>query len=273
LRDLKPENLLVTNEEEIKLADFGLARSIRSKPPFTSYVSTRWYRAPELLLKSVHYNSAVDLWAFGAILVELFTLRPLFPGTSQIDQLFKVCATLGTPKSDEWTEGHQLAFNMNFHFPNCSQVDLAKIIPHAPVDAVKFVRSLLKWNPSARLSTTKCLTNSWLKVVSSSVEKSNIKKETKTRAKSTNDTIDNLLIGNLQYTHNKPKHSSMKIKSDKDIDLEELLAFRPNNDIQIDKKPSSKNIDSKLGVDLTQLLTTPPKTRLPADLDFLLSSE
>ena len=270
---MKPENLLVTNEDEIKLADFGLARSIRSKPPFTSYVSTRWYRAPELLLKSVSYNSAIDIWAFGAILVELFTLRPLFPGTSQIDQLFKVCATIGTPKSDEWTEGHQLAFNMNFRFPNCAQVDLTKIIPHAPLDAVKFIRSLLKWNPIARPNTTKCLTSSWLKDVSSSMVKLNKKKETATRAKSTNDIIDDLLAGNRQYNRAKPRHSSTKLESDKDIDLEDLLATRPRIDKQINDKPSIKNKDRKSGVELTELLTTPPKTKLPADLDFLLSSE
>ena len=78
-RDLKPENILV-REGECKLADFGLAREIRSRPPFTDYVSTRWYRAPEVLLRSTSYNSPIDLWAVGAIMAELITLRPLFPG-------------------------------------------------------------------------------------------------------------------------------------------------------------------------------------------------
>ncbi|CAD6215358.1 unnamed protein product [Miscanthus lutarioriparius] len=75
------ENLLVT-KEFIKIVDFGLAREISSEPPYTEYVSTRWYRAPEVLLQATVYNAAVDMWAMGAIIAELFSLRPLFPGSS-----------------------------------------------------------------------------------------------------------------------------------------------------------------------------------------------
>jgi protein kinase len=74
----------------LRIADFGLAREIRSLPPYTEYVSTRWYRAPELLLRSTSYSSPVDMWAIGCIIYEMMTLSPLFPGTSDIDQLFKV---------------------------------------------------------------------------------------------------------------------------------------------------------------------------------------
>ncbi|KAI3903804.1 hypothetical protein MKW92_030957, partial [Papaver armeniacum] len=77
-RDLKPENLSVT-KDLIKVADFGLAREVCSQPPYTEYVSTRWYRAPEVLLQSPSYNSAVDMWAIGGIMAELLSLRPLFP--------------------------------------------------------------------------------------------------------------------------------------------------------------------------------------------------
>lgn len=65
---------------ECAIADFGLAREIRSRPPYTDYVSTRWYRAPEVLLRSTYYSKAIDLFAMGAIMAELYTLRPLFPG-------------------------------------------------------------------------------------------------------------------------------------------------------------------------------------------------
>ena len=83
-RDMKPENLL-SKGEVVKIADFGLAREIRSRPPFTDYVSTRWYRAPEILLRSTNYNSPVDLFACGAIMAELYMLRPLFPGNNETD--------------------------------------------------------------------------------------------------------------------------------------------------------------------------------------------
>jgi serine/threonine protein kinase len=69
---LKPENLLISNDGVIKLIDFGLAREIRSRPPFTEYVSTRWYRAPEIILKSQNYNSPVDIFALGCIIGELY---------------------------------------------------------------------------------------------------------------------------------------------------------------------------------------------------------
>ena len=77
-RDLKPENLLITKDRSsIKICDFGLAKEIRSRPPFTEYVSTRWYRAPEQLLKSNSYNSPIDIFGLGCIMMELYMLSPL----------------------------------------------------------------------------------------------------------------------------------------------------------------------------------------------------
>lgn len=75
----------MSNSGVIKLCDFGLAREIRSRPPYTDYVSTRWYRAPEILLRSTNYNSPVDIFAFGCIVGELFEGKPIFPGTSELD--------------------------------------------------------------------------------------------------------------------------------------------------------------------------------------------
>ncbi|KAK6094484.1 Serine/threonine protein kinase [Batrachochytrium dendrobatidis] len=98
-RDMKPENLLLVGDI-VKIADFGLARETRSLPPYTEYVSTRWYRAPEVLLRSTHYSSPIDIWAVGAIMAELFTLKPLFPGASEIDEIFRVCSICGTPTAE-----------------------------------------------------------------------------------------------------------------------------------------------------------------------------
>ncbi|KAI7900432.1 kinase-like domain-containing protein [Cokeromyces recurvatus] len=99
-RDMKPENLLLnysTGKPIIKLADFGLAREFLSSPPYTEYVSTRWYRAPEILLRSTEYSASVDLWAIGTIFAELINLEPLFPGESEIDQIYRICSVLGSP--------------------------------------------------------------------------------------------------------------------------------------------------------------------------------
>lgn len=152
-RDMKPENLLVTTtgltdyqpispiaspgappERDvvviIKLADFGLARETRSRPPYTEYVSTRWYRAPEVLLRSREYSTPVDMWALGTILAELINLKPLFPGAGEIDQVARICEVLGDPNHeygvDErgrriggglWKRGVQMAKRVGFKFP------------------------------------------------------------------------------------------------------------------------------------------------------------
>jgi serine/threonine protein kinase len=107
-RDLKPENLLCYHQT-IKIADFGLAKEMNARPPFTDYVSTRWYRAPEILLRAPDYNAPIDIFAMGAIMAELFTMRPLFPGQSEADQMNQICKVLGTPSKLQWAEGHKLA--------------------------------------------------------------------------------------------------------------------------------------------------------------------
>ncbi|XP_043507205.1 serine/threonine-protein kinase dyf-5 isoform X2 [Frieseomelitta varia] len=149
-RDMKPENLLCMGPELVKIADFGLAREIRSRPPYTDYVSTRWYRAPEVLLHSTTYNSPIDIWAVGCIMAELYTFRPLFPGKSEIDEIFKICSVIGSPEKDDWPEGYQLAAAMNFKFPNFSRTSLSVLIPNASQEAVILMEDMLQWNPIKR---------------------------------------------------------------------------------------------------------------------------
>uniref|UniRef100_A0A5B6ZIB6 Putative cyclin-dependent kinase F-4 n=1 Tax=Davidia involucrata TaxID=16924 RepID=A0A5B6ZIB6_DAVIN len=133
-RDLKPENLLVS-KDILKIADFGLAREISSQPPYTEYVSTRWYRAPEVLLQSPTYNSAVDMWAMGAIMAELFTLRPLFPGSCEADEIYKICSVIGTPTESEWAEGLNLASAINYQFPQLTSV-LPELLLHSTISSL-----------------------------------------------------------------------------------------------------------------------------------------
>lgn len=90
-RDLKPQNLLIDKEGSLKLADFGLARAIGIPVrTYTHEVVTLWYRAPEILLGSKHYSTAVDIWSVGCIFAEMATKIPLFPGDSEIDEIYKI---------------------------------------------------------------------------------------------------------------------------------------------------------------------------------------
>uniref|UniRef100_A0A5F9DRZ8 non-specific serine/threonine protein kinase n=1 Tax=Oryctolagus cuniculus TaxID=9986 RepID=A0A5F9DRZ8_RABIT len=163
-RDMKPENLLCMGPELVKIADFGLARELRSQPPYTDYVSTRWYRAPEVLLRSSVYSSPIDVWAVGSIMAELYTLRPLFPGTSEVDEIFKICQVLGTPKKSDWPEGYQLASSMNFRFPQCVPINLKTLIPNASNEAIQLMTEMLNWDPKKRPTAGQALKHPYFQV-------------------------------------------------------------------------------------------------------------
>ncbi|GAA6052342.1 hypothetical protein JCM3770_007261 [Rhodotorula araucariae] len=202
-RDLKPENLLITTtgladypasslyalpgappEKDVivivKLADFGLAREITSKPPYTEYVSTRWYRAPEVLLRSRDYSVPVDMWALGTILVEVVTLKPLFPGDSEVDQVFKICEVLGDPSTDygvdergrvrgggTWARGVKMAKDVGFAFPKVPPRNFASLFdPNTvPVQLIDCITDLLRYEPKARLNTQQCLEHAYFREV------------------------------------------------------------------------------------------------------------
>ena len=108
-RDIKPENVLVSKNAVIKICDFGFARTLAAPgEAYTDYVATRWYRAPELLVGDVNYGKPVDIWAIGCLLAEMLTGDPLFPGDSDIDQLYHIVRTLGN-----LPQKHQSVFSTN----------------------------------------------------------------------------------------------------------------------------------------------------------------
>lgn len=160
-RDLKPENILYS-KGEIKIGDFGLAREIRSRPPYTDYVATRWYRAPEILLKSTNYNSPVDIYAVGCILAELYLLNPLFSGSSEIDQIHKICSVLGTPSQSAWSEGYRLASQIGFTFPHYPPIPLGSIINNASPEAIHLIAGMLSFDPSKRPTAMQILSHPYL---------------------------------------------------------------------------------------------------------------
>lgn len=152
-RDLKPQNLLVTREGTIKIADFGLARTYDFEMRLTSVVVTQWYRAPEVLL-GCSYATPVDTWSVGCILAELSSLKPLFPGTSEGDQLDRIFRIIGTPSEVEWPKNVSLSWNA---FPNRQPKPLSDVIPNLNDDGLNLIQSLLKFDPRVRLTATQAL--------------------------------------------------------------------------------------------------------------------
>lgn len=93
------ENILLMGDT-VKLADLGSCRGLYNKPPFTEYISTRWYRAPECLLTDGYYGYKMDIWGAGCVFFEVLSLFPLFPGNNELDQINKIHNIMGTPNQE-----------------------------------------------------------------------------------------------------------------------------------------------------------------------------
>ncbi|XP_065219055.1 cyclin-dependent kinase 2-like [Planococcus citri] len=151
-RDLKPHNLLIDGDGHIKLGDFGLARSFGLPlKTLTHEVVTLWYRAPEILLGCKVYTMAVDLWSLGCIFAELFRKKALFEGDSEIDQLFRIFRTLGTPDEDVWP-GVTILKEYKPLFPRWEPQYLGDFLPSVDKEAIPVLEKMLKYDPSKRMS-------------------------------------------------------------------------------------------------------------------------
>ncbi|CAI5529896.1 unnamed protein product [Closterium sp. Naga37s-1] len=163
-RDLKPQNLLIDRQtNSLKLADFGLARAfgipVRT---FTHEVVTLWYRAPEILLGSNHYGTPVDIWSVGCIFAEMINQRPLFPGDSEIDELFKIFRMLGTPNDDNWPGVSQLP-DYKTSFPQWTSKDHQSIVPNLEKSGIDLLSKMLCLDPSKRVTAREALEHEYFR--------------------------------------------------------------------------------------------------------------
>ncbi|OMJ84542.1 hypothetical protein SteCoe_14349 [Stentor coeruleus] len=161
-RDIKPENILLSNDS-LKLADFGSCRGINSKPPYTEYISTRWYRSPECLLTDGYYDSKMDLWGVGCVLFEVHALFPLFPGKNELDQIQKIHNILGTPSSEKlaWFKGH--ASHMSMNFQHKDGTGFFHMIPHVSESCKDLIKKLLIYDNEQRITAQEALNHPYFK--------------------------------------------------------------------------------------------------------------
>ncbi|SCU89624.1 LAME_0E04632g1_1 [Lachancea meyersii CBS 8951] len=162
-RDLKPNNLLLAPDGQLKLADFGLARNMGSPQDFlTSNVVTRWYRAPELLFGARHYTGAVDIWSVGIIFAELMLRIPYLPGKDDIDQIDVTFRALGTPTDRDWPEISTFGtYNKIQVYPPPSREELRRRFIAATENALNLMCGMLTMNPHKRFDPTQCLTSEY----------------------------------------------------------------------------------------------------------------
>ena len=162
-RDIKPENILLRGDQ-VKLADLGSCKGIYSKPPFTEYISTRWYRSPECLLTDGYYNYKMDIWGLGCVFFEILTLVPLFPGDDEIDQVNKINYLLGSPPDDLYQKlVKNSAHRDQFCFEHQKGIGINKYLTHVSPKIIDLMNKMLEYDPDKRLTAKQCLNHECFK--------------------------------------------------------------------------------------------------------------
>ncbi|KAH9914828.1 CMGC/MAPK/ERK protein kinase [Fomitopsis serialis] len=177
-RDLKPGNLLVNADCELKICDFGLARgyspagngqgtakNAANQGFMTEYVATRWYRAPEIMLSFANYGPAIDVWSVGCILAELLAGKPIFKGRDYVDQLNQILHYLGTPSEDTLRRvGSPRAQDYIRSLPIKPRVPFQTLFPRANPLAIDLLSQLLHFDPAKRITCDQALNHPYLAV-------------------------------------------------------------------------------------------------------------
>lgn len=167
-RDLKPQNVLITDSGLVKIADFGLARLYKPNSVQTSVVATLWYRSPEVLLATRDgYASAVDMWGAGCIFGEIVRREPLFQGTSENSQLVKIFEVIGSPQESEWPRGTSLAYSS---FAGYSELSFNDLFPQLGQDAIELMKLMLSFNPERRVTAKGALAHNYFRHYSLKLE-------------------------------------------------------------------------------------------------------
>ncbi|NXA46225.1 MOK kinase, partial [Nothocercus julius] len=154
-RDVKPENILI-KQSTLKLGDFGSCRSIYSKQPYTEYISTRWYRAPECLLTDGYYSYKMDMWSAGCVFYEITSLQPLFPGSNELDQISKIHDIVGTPAKKTLNKFKQSRI-ISFDFPFKKGTGIPPLVPNLSPKGFSLLYAMIKYDPDERIAAHQAL--------------------------------------------------------------------------------------------------------------------
>ncbi|KAI9398985.1 hypothetical protein POPTR_002G032100v4 [Populus trichocarpa] len=166
-RDLKPGNLLINANCELKICDFGLARTSNGKNQFmTEYVVTRWYRAPELLLCCDNYGTSIDVWSVGCIFAELLGRKPIFPGTECLNQLKLIISILGSQREEdlEFIDNPKAKKYIK-SLPYSPGTPLSRLYPNAHPLAIDLLQKMLVFDPSKRITVTGALEHPYMSLL------------------------------------------------------------------------------------------------------------
>ena len=229
-RDIKPENILLL-KNKVKLADLGSCKGIYSKPPFTEYISTRWYRAPECLLTDGYYNYKMDIWGVGCVFYELLTLEPIFPGDDEIDQVNKINYILGSPPEDLFEKFVKNSAHRNeFNFEYQKGVGINRYLNHVSPDVVDLISKMLIYDPDLRPTARECLNHKCFKEF--------VQQEIKNAKKSQLNFYQNSILM-------KSFNDSISIRNDDSIQIINLNNNNTNNNYGINNYNNSKTLKTK----------------------------
>ncbi|XP_072819852.1 MAPK/MAK/MRK overlapping kinase isoform X9 [Vicugna pacos] len=153
-RDVKPENILI--KDVLKLGDFGSCRSVYSKQPYTEYISTRWYRAPECLLTDGFYTYKMDVWSAGCVLYEVASLQPLFPGANELDQISRIHDIIGTPTEKTLAKFKQ-SRAMSFDFPFKKGSGIPLLTASLSPQCLSLLHAMVAYDPDERITAHQAL--------------------------------------------------------------------------------------------------------------------
>lgn len=242
-RDLKPENILL-KDYHLVLADLGSCKPIKARNPYTEYISTRWYRAPECIMTNGYYTYKMDMWGVGCVLFEMATLFPLFPGDNEIDQMKKIQNILGPPPEEVINLYQQNDYDrktMTSLDINIKGKGFEKYLNHCGDLFIDLLKKLIVYNPEERLSAKQSLQHNYFQDISDNPYYSQYYISNQ-QNNLLDKNIGNDSLSMIKCVDDSPPNNLQKIKSFNNNNLEKYGSNTKLSNINILNKGSSNNL-------------------------------